>query len=148
MAKRTSGDRLETCGRASAGSGDPRAAVVAQNGHDRALPTHRVGSTLPIWKARLSLANNAAKSIAAQSRITAQGQISVPADVRRKLGIGPGALLEWVEEEGKVVVRKVGKYRSSDIHEAVFGEEKPRKRSLTEMKAGIRQRMRKKYARD
>jgi AbrB family looped-hinge helix DNA binding protein len=39
----------------------------------------------------------------AQSRITAQGQISVPVEVRKKLGIGPGAVLEWNEENGQVV---------------------------------------------
>ncbi|MGN6730352.1 MAG: AbrB/MazE/SpoVT family DNA-binding domain-containing protein, partial [Candidatus Binatia bacterium] len=33
----------------------------------------------------------------AQSKVTAQGQISVPAEVRRKLGIGPGSVLEWDE---------------------------------------------------
>ena len=42
----------------------------------------------------------------AQSKVTAQGQISVPAEVRRKLGIGPGSVLEWDEEGDVVVVRK------------------------------------------
>jgi len=36
----------------------------------------------------------------AKSKVTAQGQISVPAAVRKKLGIGPGSTLEWVEEGG------------------------------------------------
>jgi AbrB family looped-hinge helix DNA binding protein len=31
----------------------------------------------------------------AKSKVTAQGQISVPAEVRKKLGIGPGSTLEW-----------------------------------------------------
>jgi AbrB family looped-hinge helix DNA binding protein len=34
----------------------------------------------------------------AHSRLTAQGQISVPAPVRRKLGVGPGSTLESLEE--------------------------------------------------
>ena len=84
----------------------------------------------------------------AQSRITAQGQISVPVDVRRKLGIGPGSVLEWVEEDGKVIVRRAGRYSSEDIHTAVFGKRKPEKRSIEELKAGIRQYARKNYARD
>ncbi|HZO57595.1 MAG TPA: AbrB/MazE/SpoVT family DNA-binding domain-containing protein [Bryobacteraceae bacterium] len=84
----------------------------------------------------------------AQSRITAQGQISVPADVRRKLGIGPGSVLEWVEEDGKVILRRAGRYSSADIHTAVFGKRKPEKRSIEELKAGIRQYARKNYARD
>jgi bifunctional DNA-binding transcriptional regulator/antitoxin component of YhaV-PrlF toxin-antitoxin module len=33
----------------------------------------------------------------AHSKDTAQGQISVPLDIRRKLGIGPGSILEWDE---------------------------------------------------
>jgi AbrB family looped-hinge helix DNA binding protein len=48
----------------------------------------------------------------AQSKVTAQGQISVPADVRKKLGIGPGSILEWYEEGDKIVVRRAGLYSS------------------------------------
>ncbi len=40
----------------------------------------------------------------AHSKLTAQGQISVPAKVRRKLGIGPGSVLEWDEDGEQVVV--------------------------------------------
>jgi AbrB family looped-hinge helix DNA binding protein len=32
----------------------------------------------------------------AESRVTAQGQISIPAEVRRRLGVGPGSVIEWV----------------------------------------------------
>src|SRR5580692_5638103 len=37
----------------------------------------------------------------ARSKVTAQGQISVPMDVRRKLGVGPGSVLEWDEDGGR-----------------------------------------------
>ncbi|HWS71755.1 MAG TPA: AbrB/MazE/SpoVT family DNA-binding domain-containing protein, partial [Thermoanaerobaculia bacterium] len=30
-----------------------------------------------------------------RSKVTAEGRISVPAEIRRKLGIGPGSILEW-----------------------------------------------------
>ena len=40
----------------------------------------------------------------ARSKITAQGQISVPAEVRKALGAEPGSFLEWEQEDGKVVV--------------------------------------------
>ena len=56
----------------------------------------------------------------AQSKVTAQGQISVPVEVRRKLGIGPGSVLEWEEEGNAVVVRKAGRHTSEDIHRAIF----------------------------
>ncbi|MBV8308177.1 MAG: AbrB/MazE/SpoVT family DNA-binding domain-containing protein, partial [Gammaproteobacteria bacterium] len=45
----------------------------------------------------------------AQSRLTAQGQISVPAEVRKKLGIGPGSVLEWDEQGEQIVVRRAGR---------------------------------------
>lgn len=43
----------------------------------------------------------------AQSKITPQGRVSVPADVRKALGVGPGSILEWKQEEGRVVVQNV-----------------------------------------
>ena len=82
-----------------------------------------------------------------QSKVTAQGQISVPVDVRRRLGIGPGSVLAWEEEDGKIIVRRAGRFSSADIHQAVFGDRKPRPRSLDELKDGIRQYARKRYAR-
>ena len=82
----------------------------------------------------------------AHSKVTAQGQISVPADVRRKLGIGPGSVLEWEEEDGKIVVRRAGRFSSEDIHRAIFGEVKPKRHSVEEMKEGIRRYVRKRYA--
>lgn len=84
----------------------------------------------------------------ARSKITAQGQISIPADVRRKLGVGPGSVLEWEEEGDKIVVRRVGKYTSEDIHNAVFHGQTPKMRTVEEMDEGIRDYFRKKYARD
>ena len=83
----------------------------------------------------------------AQSKITSQGQISVPKDVRRKLGVGPGSILEWDEEGDKIVVRRAGKYTFEDIHNAIFKGRKPKRRSLKEMKEGIAEYVRERYAR-
>ena len=83
----------------------------------------------------------------ARSRVTAQGQVSVPAAVRRKLGIGPGSLLEWNEEGNAVVVRRCGRYTSLDIHRAVFGHEDVPPRSVAELKEGIRKHVRERHAR-
>jgi antitoxin PrlF len=83
----------------------------------------------------------------AQSKITAQGQISVPADVRRKLGLGPGSILEWEEEGDKIVVRRAGRFSSEDIHRALFGKRTPPPRSLNDLKEGVRRYARKRYAR-
>lgn len=83
----------------------------------------------------------------AHSKVTAQGQISVPAEVRRKLGIGPGSVLEWDEEEDKIVVRRAGRYTFEDIHRALFPEGPPKPRTLEELKEGIAQYMRQRHAR-
>jgi AbrB family looped-hinge helix DNA binding protein len=81
-----------------------------------------------------------------QSKVTAQGQISVPAEIRRKLGIGPGSVLEWADEGDRVVVRRAGRYSSEDIHRAVFAKP-PKPRSSEELKQGIAKHMQKKHAR-
>jgi AbrB family looped-hinge helix DNA binding protein len=44
----------------------------------------------------------------ARSKVTAQGQISVPLGVRQKLGVSPGSILEWDEEGGNIIVRRAG----------------------------------------
>jgi AbrB family looped-hinge helix DNA binding protein len=83
----------------------------------------------------------------AHSKVTAQGQISIPMDVRRKLGIGPGSVLEWEEEGAQMVVRRAGRFSSEDIHRALFGARTPETRRLEELKAGIGQYIRKRHAR-
>lgn len=81
-----------------------------------------------------------------QSKVTAQGQISVPAEIRRKLGIGPGSVLEWDEDGENVVVRRAGRYTFEDIHRALFAKP-PRPRSDEELKQAIGRHMREKHAR-
>ena len=80
------------------------------------------------------------------SKITAQGQISVPAEVRRKLGLAPGSVLEWDEEGDKGVVRRAGRYSSEEIHRVLFSTA-PRPRTLEELKDGIRQHQLRRHAR-
>jgi AbrB family looped-hinge helix DNA binding protein len=83
----------------------------------------------------------------AQSKLTSQGQISVPAEIRRKLGVGPGSVLEWQEEDGRIVVRRAGRYSSEDIHQALFPQGPPKARGLDELKAGIARHIRTRRAR-
>jgi AbrB family looped-hinge helix DNA binding protein len=82
-----------------------------------------------------------------QSRITSQGQISVPQDVRRKLGVGPGSIIEWAEDGDRIVVRRAGRHTSEDIHKALFGDEKQKPKTNEQLKEGVRQYIRKRYAR-
>jgi len=74
----------------------------------------------------------------AQSKVTSQGQISVPAAVRQKLGIGPGSVLEWAEEGDQVVVRRAHRVTSMDIHRQLFPDGPPKRKSLKQLKEGIR----------
>ena len=87
----------------------------------------------------------------ARSRVTSQGQISVPADVRRKLGVGPGSILEWAEKGDEVVVRKAGRYTFLDIHRALFPKGLPKGApkvlSPEAMKEGIERYIRERHAR-
>ena len=82
----------------------------------------------------------------ARSKVTAQGQISVPAKVREKLGIGPGSVIIWDEEEGRILVRRAGSYTSEDIHDALFPGGPPKRRSLKQLKDGLRAHIRDKHA--
>jgi AbrB family looped-hinge helix DNA binding protein len=84
----------------------------------------------------------------AHSKVTSQGQISVPLDIRRRLGIGPGSILEWDEEGGQIVVRRSARFSSEDIHQALFPKRAPKPRTIEDMKQGIRRRARERYARD
>jgi AbrB family looped-hinge helix DNA binding protein len=83
----------------------------------------------------------------AHSKVTAQGQTSVPVEIRRKLGIGPGSVLEWDEDGERVVVRRAGRYSSEDIHRVLFPRGAPTPRTLEELKEGVRRHIRKKHAR-
>jgi len=68
-------------------------------------------------------------------------------DVRRKLGIGPGSVLEWEADGDKIIVRRAGRFSSNDIHEALFGARKLEANGLSELKDGIRRYVRKRHAR-
>ncbi len=63
------------------------------------------------------------------SRLTAQGRVSIPSEVRRKLGLAAGAVVEWVAQGDTYLVRRIGQYTSEDLHRAVFPDTpKPRRR--------------------
>ena len=83
----------------------------------------------------------------AQSRLTAQGQISVPAEVRRRLGIGPGSVIEWEQDGDKLVVRRAKKYTMKDLHSALFPDGAPAHKTDDELRVGIQEHLRRKHAR-
>lgn len=83
-----------------------------------------------------------------QSKLTSQGQVSVPAAVRRHLGLAPGGVLEWVEEGGRIVVRRAASHDSAAVHGALFPEGPAPRKSLADLKQGVATAMRRRHARD
>ncbi len=55
-----------------------------------------------------------------QSKLTSQGQVSVPAAVRAALGVKPGATIRWTIDPQGVRVTREKKYTFEDIHKALF----------------------------
>lgn len=82
----------------------------------------------------------------AQSRVTAQGQISVPVEIRKKLGLAPGSILEWEEDGENVIVRRAGRFTSEEVHRALFPGAGPEARSLADLNEGVRIAIRKRHA--
>jgi len=86
-----------------------------------------------------------------QTKITSQGQVSVPASVRRALGLTPGSVMEWVQDGNRVTVQRAAQHNTMDVHGALFGEGEagsaPIAKTLDELKQGIRQRMIRRHAR-
>jgi antitoxin PrlF len=83
----------------------------------------------------------------AHSRLTAQGQISVPAEIRKKLGVGPGSVLEWTEKNDQIVVRKAGRHTLADVHAALFPGGGLTQKNASSVKEGIRRHIQRKHAR-
>src|SRR2546425_11997431 len=88
---------------------------------------------------------NISRMAIAHSKLTAQGQISVPAKVRRKLGVGPGSVLEWDDDGERVVVRRAGRYSSEDVHRSLFPTP-PKPKTLADLKEGVRQQVKRRRA--
>ena len=83
----------------------------------------------------------------AHSKLTSQGQISIPAEVRRRLGLEPGSVIEWADEEGRIVVRAVGRFNSEDIHKALFPDGPKPAVDVKAMKSAVRDLAKKRHAR-
>ncbi len=90
--------------------------------------------------------------IQAQTKLTSQGQVSVPAAVRRLLGLTPGSSLQWQELGGRIVVQRAARHDTMAAHQALFGDAdtdsvKPAAKTLAELKHGIAQHIKARHAR-
>ena len=105
------------------------------------LPQKNAAYSLPSWKekfAHVDYIGNVRAMVIARSKITARGQTVVPAEIRRKLGLQAGTVLEWHEEGERVVVSRAGRYTFEDIHRASFPQNSPDARTIEAIKAGLR----------
>ncbi len=87
----------------------------------------------------------------AQSKLTSQGQVSVPASVRSFLHLIPGSVLVWTQEGERIVVGRAKRHSTDEVHQALFSDVPPgpeRPKTLVELKQGIRQRMQRQHARN
>ena len=85
-----------------------------------------------------------------QTKLTSQGQVSVPAAVRHMLGLTPGSALEWLQDGNNIVVKRAVRSTSDDVHAALFNSDaaaEPTK-TLAELKQGIAQHMQRRHARN
>ena len=86
-----------------------------------------------------------------QSKLTSQGQVSVPMAVRRALGLAPGSSIEWREVDGIVTVQRSAKRSTADARAALFGESKantkPTSKTLVEVKLGLVNHIKSRHAR-
>ena len=82
----------------------------------------------------------------ASSKITSQGQISVPLEVRRRLGVVPGSTIEWEADGDSVVVKKGGRHSFAELRRALFPKGPPEPRHLDELKKGIADYIQSKHA--
>ena len=67
--------------------------------------------------------------------------------MRRRLGVGPGSVIEWDADGDQIVVRRAGRYTSSEVHEEVFPYGVPKQKSADQIKAGIRAQVKRRHAR-
>jgi AbrB family looped-hinge helix DNA binding protein len=84
-----------------------------------------------------------------QTKLSSQGQVSVPAAVRSFLHLMPGSMLVWSQDGDRIVVERARQYSTADVHQALFADQAAADlppKSLAELKQGVRQRMQRRHA--
>jgi antitoxin PrlF len=84
-----------------------------------------------------------------QSKLTSQGQVSVPAAIRQALALTPGSTLVWMQEGGRVTVQRATRHSTAEVHTALFDGEaaEAAPKTLTQLKQGIREHIKSRHAR-
>ena len=83
------------------------------------------------------------------TKLTSQGQVSVPAAVRQFLHLMPGSLLVWSQDGDRIVVERATRHSTAEVHQALFADRAsataPAK-TLVELKQGVRLHMQRRHA--
>ncbi len=80
----------------------------------------------------------------ARSRITSQGQVSIPVSILRQFGLAPGEAITWNIRNGCLVIEKAGQYGLEDVRESLHLPKGVHKTD-EEIREGIKNRMRAKH---
>ena len=83
-----------------------------------------------------------------QTKLTSQGQVSVPAAVRSFLHLMPGSVMVWSQQGDRIVVERAVRHSTAEVHRALFpgSAVTAAPKTLTELKQGIRQHMQRTHA--
>jgi antitoxin PrlF len=87
------------------------------------------------------------------TKLTSQGQVSVPAAVRNFLHLMPGSLLVWSQDGDRIVVERATRHSAAEVHQALFADQASSAKSTTapaktlaELKQGVRLHMQRRHA--
>ena len=83
------------------------------------------------------------------SKLTSQGQVSVPSAVRSFLNLNPGSALVWTQVGEHIVVERATRHSTLEVHEALFPAGAPAMgaaKTLSELKQGVRLRTQRRHA--
>ncbi len=82
-----------------------------------------------------------------QTKLTSQGQVSVPAAIRHILALTPGAAIVWTQDNGRITVQRAVRHTTEDAHDALFGTDKTvAPKTLRQLKQGIKTYIKNKHA--
>ena len=56
------------------------------------------------------------------AKITSRGQITIPIDIRKKLGVREGDKVIFLEDQGRIVVANAAKIAFANMRQAFIGE--------------------------
>lgn len=72
-----------------------------------------------------------------KSRVSEKGQVTIPKHLRDRLGIRPGAVLDFQEQKGRLVATKVSARDPVDAVYGVLKLNRPTDELLEELRGGV-----------